>query len=68
MGAETSLIAILSITNLFTLYWLFFRRIKASAQVRALQRAIATFEVEGQTILRIDRINPDNVYLRSPGR
>lgn len=61
-------IAGLAISNILTLYYCFTKRIRASKQVRALQRAIASFEVEGQTILRIDRVNPDNVFLRNPGR
>ncbi len=61
-------ISILIATNALTLIWALKTRIRPTRQVMALQRAIAAFESQGQSILRIDRVNPDDVYLRSPGR
>lgn len=65
---EEILLGCLILSNAITLWWAFNKRVKATPQVVALQRAIASFEVQGQTILRIDRINPDHVYLMNPSR
>lgn len=59
---------ILAITNGVTLWWAFNKRLPATKQTIALKKAIAAFEVEGQSILSIQKINPENVFLRSPGR
>lgn len=53
-------------TNLATLLWYFMNR--PSKQTRAIQRLIAAFEVEGQTILKIEKLRADDLYLKSPGR
>lgn len=64
------IIGLLFLTNLGTLLWAFKTRVpmKISKQVRAIQATIAAFEVEGQTILRIERIPPDLVFLRNPSQ
>jgi len=59
---------ILLLTNTATLYWALKKRLPASKQTIALKRAIAAFEVDGQTILSIQKVNPENVFLRSPNR
>lgn len=61
---------VLVLTNAATLYWaLKYRKpLKVSKQLAALQRVIAAFEVEGQTVLHITKIHPDQVFLRNPGR
>lgn len=63
-----ALSGLLLITNILTLIWALKTRIRPTKQVKALQNAIRAFEIEGQSLLRIDRINPNDVYLRSPGR
>jgi hypothetical protein len=58
----------LSLSNILTIIWALKTRIplKVSKKVQALSRAIAAFEVEGQAVLRIERIPPDLVFLRNP--
>lgn len=66
MEVATGLCLALLITNGLTLYWALRTRVpfKSSKQLKALQRIIAAFEVEGQTVLHITKVNPDNVFLR----
>jgi hypothetical protein len=54
----------LSLSNILTIIWALKTRIplKVSKKVQALSRAIAAFEVEGQAVLRIERIPPDLVF------
>lgn len=61
-------VGLLVLTNIGTILWGLKRKPKVSKQVLALQKAIAAFEVEGQSILSIQRIPPDSVFLRSVGR
>lgn len=61
------ILALLVVTNILTLIW-GLRRQPVSNKVKAIQRAIAAFEIEGHSILHISKINPDEVYLRSPER
>lgn len=64
------IIVALILTNALTLLWAFKTRVslKLSPQVKALQRAVAAFEIQNQTVLRIERISPDSIFLRNPGR
>lgn len=62
------LLTILTLTNAWTLFLYFRKKPKLSKEVVALQKVVAAFEVEGQTILSIQKISPDSVYLRSAGR
>lgn len=63
-------IAILVVSNALTLFWaLKYRKpFKSSKKLKALQQVIAAFEVEGQTILHIQKIRPDDVFLRNTSR
>lgn len=63
-------IGFLILTNILTIYWALKTRVpvKISKQVRSIQNVIAAFEIEGQTILHITKIQPDQVFLRNPGR
>lgn len=65
---EWALVLILLGTNAFTLFWAFKKRLPATPESLALKKAIASFEREGIALLRIERIDPDDVFLRSPGR
>lgn len=67
---EIAICITLLITNAATIFWaLKYRKpVKVSRQLKALQKVIAAFEVEGQTILHITRVNPDNVFLKAPSR
>lgn len=61
-------VAILATSNAFTLYWAFTKRLKVSPKVIAIQKAIRVFDSEGEAILHITRINPDDVFLKNPSR
>jgi hypothetical protein len=64
-----SIIVALAVTNIATLLWALKTRvpIKISKQMRSLQAAIAAFEIQGHTLLKIERIPEDAVFLRNPG-
>ena len=62
------LILCLLVTNGLTLTWALVKRRPKNNKVDDLAKAISNFENNGQSILRIERINPDNVFLKSPGR
>ncbi len=67
---EPIIIGLLVLTNALTLFWALKTRVplKQSKELRALQGVIRAFESEGQTILHITKINPDNMFLRNPSR
>lgn len=59
----------LLLTNIVTIWgWYNQSRKGISKEVEALRRAIAMFESQGHTVLEIKRLNPDDIFLRSPER
>lgn len=71
MDAMILLTLLLTLSNLVTLGFLIraVRQKKAEIppEVEALHRALRTFEKEGHCLLSIAKIDPDSVFLRSPG-
>lgn len=68
-----ALTAVLLITNLFTLYWSLKKRIPIAKEmenkkVKKLWEFLILFEREQETLLRIEKMNPDHVFLQRPDR
>lgn len=62
------IVSCLIVSNIITVWWALTKRVRISNQVRALQKALAAFQVEGHTLLEIRRINPDTIFMRNPER
>jgi len=62
------ILSILIISNIATLYLYFTKSTKIDPKAMQLLKAIREFEGQGETILRIEKINTDDVFLRNPGR
>jgi len=60
------IIGVLALTNIATLVLYFRKKVKLSERQRSILGALEDFEREGNCLLEINRINPENVYLRSP--
>ena len=63
-----AIVCCLVLSNAATLWWALTKRLGVSKQVRALQRAVASFQSEGYALLEIRRINPDNIFYQNPER
>ena len=67
------LVSILVVTNAVTLYWALKKRIPRAKEldnekVRKLWEFLTLFERDEETLLRIEKVNPDHVFLQRPDR
>lgn len=63
-----ALIGLLTLTNIATIWWCFNKRLPATKQTLALKNLIRAFEVEGESVLWVQKINPDHMFLMNPDK
>lgn len=59
---------VLVVTNGLTLWWALNTRVEATPEVIALHKALNVFNRDGISLLKIEQINPDDIFLRNPNR
>lgn len=59
---------ILVSVNILTIVWALKFRMPKHPQVAALLAAVQSFERNGTTLLRIEKIDPDHIFMRNPNR
>ncbi len=63
-----ALVALLVASNAATLFWALKFRMKKHDKIDAMASLIRAFERNGEMILKVERMNPDDFFLRSPQR